>query len=152
MCALAHHIGMMSDGRAGQGRLLGILLDHNGITQRDLQDIVVVRSGSLSEVLGKLESAALIERHPSPEDRRLMRVFLTEEGIRAARACTNRHAEALARTYNCLTEPEKEQLFTLATRISNHIEETSPHGRDAHRGGRHHRGRGPRGGDGKGFS
>jgi DNA-binding MarR family transcriptional regulator len=154
MRALAHRMHMMSDGRAGQGRLLAILLENDGITQRDLQDMVSVRSGSLSEVLGKLEAAGLIERRPSAEDRRMARVFLTEPGAREARSCADRHAEATTCMFNCLTEREKEQLFELATRINEHLERTErtqPHGCDEARPEPHHRGDGRFGHGGRGF-
>lgn len=139
MRVLAHSMHRMSDGRAGQGRLLGILLENDGITQRDLQDIVVVRSGSLSEVLGKLEANGLVERRASAEDRRMMRVFLTEQGAREARACAERRAEASAGVFDCLDEREKEQLLALVTRINEHIEKSAPRGRDENRGDPHHR-------------
>ena len=148
---LAHSMRAMSDSRAGQGRLLGILLENEGITQRELQDIVVVRSGSLSEVLGKLEAAGLVERRASAEDRRMMLVYLTEQGAREARECVDRRAEVMAGTFDCLTEPEKEQLFSLITRVNEHIEKTAPRGRDAFGDRPPHRGGGHRGHGGRGF-
>ncbi len=146
---LARNMHAMSDSRAGQGRLLGILLENDGITQRELQDLVFVRSGSLSEVLGKLEAAGLVERRASAEDRRMMRVFLTELGAREAHACANRRAEAISGLFGCLNEQEKEQLLGLVTRVNAHMEksmprEQGPFHRPPHRGGGRH-GRGGRG-------
>lgn len=141
--ALAHNMRRMSDGRAGQGRLLSILLENDGITQRELQDMVFVRSGSLSEVLGKLEGAGLVERRPSTEDRRMMRVFLTERGVREARDCADRRAHAMEGLFDCLTGAEREQLFALVTRVNEHIEKTVPHGREPFDSDPFHRGGGP---------
>lgn len=140
---LAHNMRGMSDGRAGQGRLLGILLENDGITQRELQDMVFVRSGSLSEVLGKLEGAGLVERRPSMEDRRMMRVFLTERGTREARDCADRRTQAMDGLFDCLTAGEKEQLFALISRVNEHIEKTAPHGREPFGGDPFRRGGGP---------
>ena len=141
--ALAHNMRGMSDGRAGQGRLLSILLENDGITQRELQDMVFVRSGSLSEVLGKLEGAGLIERRPSMEDRRMMRVFLTERGALEARNCANRRTQTMDGVFDCLTEAEKEQLYALVTRVNEHMEKTAHPGGEPFGGGPFHRGGGP---------
>lgn len=149
MRVLGHRMHMMSDGRAGQGRLLGLLLENDGITQREMQDMVFVRSGSLSEVLGKLEAAGLVERRPSAEDRRMMRVFLTEPGAREAREWAERREDAAAGIFDCLNGEEKEQLFQLVTRINEHMERTGPRGWDEFRGPRH-RGGGPFGRGGRG--
>jgi DNA-binding MarR family transcriptional regulator len=125
---LAHNLRARSDGRAGQGRLLGILLENDGITQRELQEIVGVRSGSLSEVLGKLEAAALIERRESDADRRMMRVFLTERGADEARTSADQRAKTMDELFGCLTDAEKAQLLSLVKRVNEHIEKTAPAG------------------------
>ena len=60
----------------GQSRLLVILLEHDGITQRELLDLAKIRSASLSEALCRMESDGWIHQvrerppeHPHPSDR-----------------------------------------------------------------------------------
>lgn len=43
-------------GRTGRRRILTILSEHPGILQKELQDILKIQSGSLSEVVIKLET------------------------------------------------------------------------------------------------
>ncbi|MGI6238389.1 MAG: MarR family winged helix-turn-helix transcriptional regulator [Christensenellales bacterium] len=137
-----HHLHRMTDGRAGQGRLLSILLERDGITQREMQDIVDVRSGTLSEVLGKLEAAELIERRASEADRRMVRVHLTEAGRRVAQEQEGAREEQLSGIFNCFSAEEKAQLRALIDRLNAHLETNLPHPGGGWRGGRGRGGRG----------
>ena len=76
------HYGLRhnAESRGGQGRILSLLLRRGGISQRELMDIVSVRAGSLSEVLGKLEENGWISRAPNEEDRRRADISLTPGG------------------------------------------------------------------------
>ena len=143
MRVCAHNLHKLSDGRAGQRRLISILLEKDGIPQRELQDIVVVRSGSLSEVLGKLEASGLIERRESAEDRRRVCIYLTKEGRHLARETVNIRTVAIDEVFSCLTDVEKQQLGALVTRLNARFEEIRPpeHEEDhrRHRDCDHHR-------------
>lgn len=68
----------------GQGLILAILHEQDGISQRELAERLQVRPPSLSELLDKLESSGMIERRQNDTDRRMSFVFLTGEGRLAA--------------------------------------------------------------------
>lgn len=81
---LGHTIRQLSEGKGSQKRIL-ILLNRQGVmTQRALTERLGIQPGSASEVLGKLESAGLIERILSAEDRRTTEIRLTEAGRSSA--------------------------------------------------------------------
>jgi DNA-binding MarR family transcriptional regulator len=52
----------------------------DGVNPRRLLDSVLITSGGLTKRLDRLEHAALISRHPDPDDRRGTLVRLTTEG------------------------------------------------------------------------
>ena len=72
--------GAFSDRSRGQGRVLALLKLKDGLSTKELADILGVRVASLNETLAKMETAGVIERRPSEQDRRVMLVYLTERG------------------------------------------------------------------------
>lgn len=111
-----HHITHHGKGR-GQGKILKILARNGEMSQKDLQDILEIQSGSISEILAKLEEKGMITRTKSEEDKRKVMISITDAGREKAAncGCKNR-AERL---YSGLTEDEKEQLKTLLNKLVN---------------------------------
>ena len=54
------------------------------MTQKELQDAMQIRQGSMSEIMQKLESHGLIEKSRNPEDARSVMLSLSEEGRHTA--------------------------------------------------------------------
>ncbi|NLC23960.1 MAG: MarR family transcriptional regulator [Oxalobacter sp.] len=71
-------------GHRGQGRIIALLQERDGIGQRELAELLHIRPPSLSELLDKLESNGMIERRQSESDRRMSHVFLTKTGRESA--------------------------------------------------------------------
>ena len=135
MCG--HYLHRMPDGRMSQRRILGILNEREKITQRELQGLLDVRSASMSEILGKIESEGLIRREPSPEDRRNMLVELSEEGRTVATALRQAYDRQTDELFSCLDEDEKERLGGYLDRLQAHWQEKfAAHGEDEPRGPR----------------
>lgn len=65
---------------SGQGRVLACLKLKDGISTRDLAQILGMHVSSLNEMLAKMEKTGYIERRQSEEDKRVMLVFVTERG------------------------------------------------------------------------
>ena len=79
-----HFIYTRRGGRGGKQHVLKTLYYADGqMTQRVLLEKTKTTSASLSEVVGKLESAGLVERERSEADRRQLVVRLTDEGREA---------------------------------------------------------------------
>ena len=64
----------------GQGRLIFLLANNEGVSQRELATLARVKPGSISEVLERLEKDQLVERWRDQQDRRIVRVKLTAKG------------------------------------------------------------------------
>lgn len=73
----AHRIGCS---RRGSGSVLALLVQKPGITQKALAEIMGVQPASVSELLQKLERKGLVRREKDGQDRRSVRVTLTEAG------------------------------------------------------------------------
>ena len=70
----------LADTTRGRGRVLAALQMHSPIPTRELAYLLDIRQQSLNELLQKLQADGLVERRPSPTDRRVMLVHLTEAG------------------------------------------------------------------------
>lgn len=78
----AEFIKMGIGGR--QGVILRILLEKDGITQKELTERLRISSSSMGELLGKLEQSNYLERRSNTTDKRTFNIHLTESGRVAA--------------------------------------------------------------------
>ena len=105
----------------GQGRMFGrravlaVLCSKESMSQKELQDILGIQPGSISEILGKLEAAGLITRVTDESDRRRTIVSLTDAG--RAEAGSDIDTENPSR-FAVLTDEEKSTLLELLEKVS----------------------------------
>lgn len=69
---------------SGQKRVLAVLKLEDGLTQNYLAEILALKPGSLAELLKKMEIKGEINRQTDEQDKRVKRVYLTEDGKKAA--------------------------------------------------------------------
>lgn len=97
-----------ADHRISRGghKLIGVLLEHDGIRTFELAEKLDIRPSSLTDVLKRLENEGLIRREKDESDSRISRVYVSEEA-RAAyvsnEAAHKSHGEQLS---GCLTDEE----------------------------------------------
>lgn len=111
MRACGHFLYHSAQERNGQGRIMHILSSRGSISQMDLQEMLGIQPGSISEILSKVEGKGLISRRKSEEDKRKIIVELTEAGkqhVTEYRA-SHRNRDKFA----ALSEEQKEQLKEL---------------------------------------
>ena len=75
-----------------QQKVLGILAQNDGITQKELSGMLGIRPQSGGEIVRKLENNGYVERIPDENDSRAQRLHLTEAGIKENEKL-NRQAE-----------------------------------------------------------
>ncbi len=121
-----------------QDRLLRLLLTTGPLTQRDLAELLNVRSASLSELLGKLEKPGWIRRRPHETDKRTIDIDLTEEGEQMLRSIGNERAAMADEVFGNLTEEELRQLQGLLGKLigdwETRFESDEPRSRPDRRG------------------
>jgi DNA-binding MarR family transcriptional regulator len=71
---------------AGQEMFLWHLWRQDGLTQSQLVKRLCVQPPTVSKMLDRMERAGLVERRPDPDDSRVTRVYLTEQGRRSQSA------------------------------------------------------------------
>ncbi len=97
----------------GQGRLILLLKRKDGFSTKELSEILNISVTSLNETLNKLEQQNLIRKVPSPKDKRVLLVELTEEG----KALEFKNHEDTD-IFDTLSEEEKENLNEYLNRLT----------------------------------
>ncbi len=108
--------------RFGGGRggflILSRLMEEDGLTQRQLADSVGIRAQSLSEALLGMEGKGYICRRPDAADRRVIRVYATEEGKAFFKEHQIRLARRAEEMFGVLSDREKQTLYGLLQKIT----------------------------------
>jgi DNA-binding MarR family transcriptional regulator len=100
----------------GQGRILTILSQTDEISQRELQEHLGIQPGSLSEILGKLESRGQIHRSRDEQDKRKATLRITDAGRQALEAVSQSEQKD---PFAVLSAEEQETLRTLLNKVLN---------------------------------
>lgn len=80
------------------------------LTAGGLLDSAMVTSGAITNRIDRLAAKGLVERVPNPEDRRSVRVRLTQRGLQLTEELVPLHIANEARLLSALDEPAREQL------------------------------------------
>jgi DNA-binding MarR family transcriptional regulator len=112
----------------GEWRLLGALRRSGPPYRRSpgyLAEDLGLSSGAMTNRLDRLEAAGLVKRLPDPDDRRGLKVELTETGWQAWQDSVGVQAQKEALVSSALHPAEKDQLNGLLRRIMLEFEQTS---------------------------
>lgn len=112
--------------RRGQGRILRLLNKNGSMTQLDLQNQLCVQSGSVSEILAKMESADLIKRERDSSDKRRVIVSITDAGLNELCQYETLRLRRQAVLYDGLTAEEQENLICILQRLQENWEKLPP--------------------------
>lgn len=124
---IGHTMHCIAEGRGSQKRILILLHETGGMTQKKLTARLGVQPGSVSEVLGKLEQSGLISRTPSEIDRRTADIRLTPAGAALAQEAAAQRTKRHEQMFAVLSEEEKDTLISLLERVNAHWDETYRH-------------------------
>jgi DNA-binding MarR family transcriptional regulator len=138
-----HDFNMMD----GKGRLLSVLQQKDGLTQRELGEELDIRPSSVGELVRKLEANGLVIRQNNKDDRRVMNVYLTEIGRELIENNASLQTEIQANLFQDISEDEKEVFARVLEKMIVSLEdEYSIQDADFMKSGRRHL----RGGKGRG--
>ena len=124
---IGHTMRQISEGRGSQKRILILLRETKGMTQKELTARLRVQPGSASEVINKLEQAGLILRTPSETDHRTTDIRLTPDGEALAKEASAKRAGRHEQMFAVLSEEEKDTLIALLERVNTHWEQVYRH-------------------------
>jgi DNA-binding MarR family transcriptional regulator len=97
--------------------LLAQLSREGGQTLAQLSRGMLVTAGNLTGLVDRAERDGIVERRPDPSDRRLTRVYLTDEGEQMAERAVAVHAELAEEILAPLAESERQQLGVLLGKL-----------------------------------
>jgi DNA-binding MarR family transcriptional regulator len=112
----------------GEWHLLGALRRSGPPYRRSpghLAEDIGLSSGAMTNRLDRLEEAGLVRRLPDPDDRRGLKVELTDAGWQAWQDSTGAQAEKEALVASALSQAEKEALNGLLRRLMLEFERQS---------------------------
>ena len=96
------------------------------MTQQDLQNLLGIQSGSLSEILAKLESSGFILRERDESDKRRVIVSITPLGIEDLRKHEAVRLRRQAVLYDSLEPEEQEEMIRILTKLQKNWEVLPP--------------------------
>lgn len=104
--------------RRGQEKILRILMEHGEISQKELQELLGIQPGSMSEIAAKLEGKGLVVRGRAEADRRKILLSLTEEGWAwLARQDEDHVRKRRAELFSALAPEEQQALGVLLEKL-----------------------------------
>jgi len=97
----------------------------NGIRMTDLAKSIMFSKAGLTSLIDRLEGAGLVLRTQHPEDRRAIRVTLTEQGVEEFKATARLHVAGIRRHFtDHLTDAEAELIVKVLDRIRGNLATT----------------------------
>lgn len=73
----------------GQIPVLSLVAEHEGISLREMADMIHIKPPTVTVTVQRLERAGLVCKKPDPSDQRISRIFLTEKGENIKREIKN---------------------------------------------------------------
>ena len=106
---------------AGQEQVLQALAAIGLMTMGELAAILKVRPPTASKTVARLAALHLVERHAEPDDARVVRVKLTDEGRRRAEAIERLWDDVEAECLDGLDAKERKRLRKSLRRIAKNL-------------------------------
>lgn len=101
----------------GQFGILAVIGANNGLTQSALSKAVGVERSTMVAVIDGLEGKKLVERRPSPDDRRSYALVLTADGKALLARLKRKVREHERRVLEPFSDEERQQLIGLLRRV-----------------------------------
>lgn len=106
----------------GQPKVLDYLKDRDGAVQKDIAKGCHIEPASLSTILGGMEKKGLIIRRMQEDNRRNLKVYLTDRGRELGAEITKNFSEIEEAALAGFSEEEAEKLQSYLTRIYKNLE------------------------------
>lgn len=107
----------------GYGRILDVLSENDGLSQREIAELLSIRPQSASEAIASMEGQGLIEKRANEQDKRSSLVYITQAGRQRQIDLRNERIENARRIFEPLTNQEKETLLELLNKAASALQE-----------------------------
>lgn len=105
-----------------QSFILYCLQEENGITLKEIGTRTLIDSSSMTVLVDKLEKDNLVERRLDPQDRRAIRVFITDKGAQVAAQIVKIKYEFNALLYDLLGEGNQKEFIHAINNLMNGLD------------------------------
>lgn len=106
----------------GQPRILWILSQEDGLSQAEVGRRAKLEPATVTATLARLEKRELVERLPDPDDRRVLRCWMTPAGWRLHRTLEGLHRRVDAEAFAGFSEDERDRLAGYLQRVKENLE------------------------------
>ncbi|QNF29984.1 MarR family winged helix-turn-helix transcriptional regulator [Metabacillus elymi] len=91
-------------------------------TIQQIGNSILISSGSMTYVIDKLEQKGLLNRNACPDDRRVIHVMLTEDGIYLMKKIMPNHRDLVNYIFGSLNDDESQIMVKLLEKVSKKVE------------------------------
>lgn len=117
----SHYLKNSPTGISSQTRILKIINHHGPTSQHKLQERLGIQAGSLSEILTKMEARDLVKRVKDEEDRRKMKVLITDHGIKVLEESLLKRRKELGLFLSVLSKEEVDEFEGILDKLVEYI-------------------------------
>ena len=95
-----------------------------GIRMTDLAEAVLLTKAGLTALVDRLEERGFVRREPDPDDRRVWRIVLTDEGESVFREAAAVHVQSIENHFTSrITDEEAQVIVDALERAGAHLDE-----------------------------
>ncbi|MEO9850643.1 MAG: MarR family transcriptional regulator [Reichenbachiella sp.] len=105
-----------------QWAILNRLNEHQGLTQNELAKISFKDTANITRMIDKLEDKGFVERRANPSDRRIWKIYITDQGRKGRDLIEPLAKEVLRKATKNIDSKEVELYNDIAKRIIANLE------------------------------
>jgi DNA-binding MarR family transcriptional regulator len=105
----------------GQGKVLLILRDLNGINQREICKKLNVKPSTVTVMIKRMEKNNYIERKSDECDQRITRIFITQKGLEVCKLLDEAHKNIEKDCFKNFTDEEIVLTKKLLTKVKDNL-------------------------------
>lgn len=106
----------------GQPRILWALSQEDGMSQAELGRRCRLEAATVTVTIARLEKRGLVERLPDPDDRRVLRVWMTPAGLSLHRLLDTTHQRIEREAFAGFDDADRERLAGYLERVRANLE------------------------------
>lgn len=110
----------------GQLRVIFLLAKHEHMSNSEIVEALKIRPSSATGLVNRLVKGDLVKRDPSPTDKRIMLISLTDRGQRFLDSAHQLRDQLSETIFEALSPDEQKQLAVLLKKLSADMEEKLP--------------------------
>ena len=107
----------------GQPPLLFTLRKNDGLSQREIADVLNIAPSTITVMLKRMEKTGLVKRKQDRKDQRISRVYLTDEGSDKCNKAEDALKSLAEECFDGFSREEKEEFKKYLEKMGNNLKE-----------------------------